>query len=255
MLPAPLPPAAAPHAAAVPPYAAATPPATAVPPVAAPIPTPTPPAVPPPGWPGGEPTPVPTHQPGPLPTGEPPPLPTEDLTSPSATVTTLRAAEPLVPGRVIPVPAPQVEAPTKRRGSRLRALVIGLVLLAIVGGAGFAIGYVLPSVLLPLPAANAPTATPALSPSPTAAVETPTPEPTATPTPTPTATPTPRPTATPLVYIVKAGDQLQRIANKYGVTLKALMDANGIKNANLIIIGQKLIIPPKATPTPEPTAS
>jgi peptidoglycan-N-acetylglucosamine deacetylase len=42
---------------------------------------------------------------------------------------------------------------------------------------------------------------------------------------------------------VLAGDKLQTIAAKFGVTLQALMAANKITNANLIKVGQKLVIP------------
>jgi nucleoid-associated protein YgaU len=44
-------------------------------------------------------------------------------------------------------------------------------------------------------------------------------------------------------YVVKSGDSLSTIATANGVTLKTLMEANGIKNANQIRVGQKLAIP------------
>lgn len=44
-------------------------------------------------------------------------------------------------------------------------------------------------------------------------------------------------------YTVKAGDTLSAIAARFGVTLNALMSANGITNANSIRIGQVLKIP------------
>jgi LysM repeat protein len=47
-------------------------------------------------------------------------------------------------------------------------------------------------------------------------------------------------------YVVKPGDALSKIAKKYGVTTAALMEANGIKDANRIRIGQKLAIPAAA---------
>ena len=46
-------------------------------------------------------------------------------------------------------------------------------------------------------------------------------------------------------YIVKAGDTLSGIAQKYGVKVEALASTNGIKNKNMIFIGQELIIPTK----------
>jgi len=52
-------------------------------------------------------------------------------------------------------------------------------------------------------------------------------------------------------YVVKSGDQLSRIAKKYGVTVAAIQAANNIKDPNLIRVGQKLIIPlPVASPAP-----
>jgi len=58
-------------------------------------------------------------------------------------------------------------------------------------------------------------------------------------------------------YTVKSGDTLSSIAAKYGTTVSAICTLNGIKNANLIYVGQKLKIPgapaPKPTPTPTPT--
>ena len=42
---------------------------------------------------------------------------------------------------------------------------------------------------------------------------------------------------------VQSGETLIGIANKYGVTLRAVIDANGIKNPNLIYVGQVIIIP------------
>ena len=44
------------------------------------------------------------------------------------------------------------------------------------------------------------------------------------------------------VYTVKAGDTLGAIASKYGTTAAVLAKINGIKNANLINVGQKIVI-------------
>ncbi|MBO0994632.1 GH25 family lysozyme [Bacillus sp. SD088] len=41
-------------------------------------------------------------------------------------------------------------------------------------------------------------------------------------------------------YTVKAGDTLSEIAVKYGTTVKKLAELNGIKNPNLIQVGQKI---------------
>jgi LysM repeat protein len=41
-------------------------------------------------------------------------------------------------------------------------------------------------------------------------------------------------------YTVVSGDNLTRIASRYGTTVAALVKLNGIKNANLISVGQVL---------------
>lgn len=45
------------------------------------------------------------------------------------------------------------------------------------------------------------------------------------------------------VYTVKKGDTLSQIAAKYGTTYQAIAAYNGIKNPNLIFVGQKIKIP------------
>jgi murein DD-endopeptidase MepM/ murein hydrolase activator NlpD len=58
------------------------------------------------------------------------------------------------------------------------------------------------------------------------------------------AAPVPKPAPTPATatYTVVAGDNLTKIAKRYGTTVKALVALNGIKNANLIHVGQVLKI-------------
>jgi len=51
-----------------------------------------------------------------------------------------------------------------------------------------------------------------------------------------------------VVYVVKSGDRLELIAKKYGITAKAIADANDLKTLNKIVVGQKLKIPVKAQP-------
>lgn len=81
------------------------------------------------------------------------------------------------------------------------------------------------------------------------------------------ATPT-EPTAIPgpkaQIYVVQAGDTMSRIANRFGVPLQALVDANKatIPNADRLDIGQQVIIPatapttvPDAGASPSPAAS
>jgi len=58
------------------------------------------------------------------------------------------------------------------------------------------------------------------------------------------------------IYIVKPGDSLAKIAAATGTTVSALMQANGINNANLVYTGQRLVIPGKggAQAKPAPAA-
>jgi len=44
-------------------------------------------------------------------------------------------------------------------------------------------------------------------------------------------------------YVVTAGDTLSAIAARYGTTTQALVQANGLASANLIYVGQRLVIP------------
>jgi len=79
----------------------------------------------------------------------------------------------------------------------------------------------------------------------------------------PTSTPfVPSATPEPVFHLVQPGDVLGIIARQYGVTEKAIMEANALKG-DLIIDGQKLLIPsPQRTPvvtarpvTPSPTST
>lgn len=123
-------------------------------------------------------------------------------------------------------------------------------------------------------ATNAPALTPTMSPpaTPTATPTLP-PTPTATPVP-PTATvPPPTATAAPAAgnnankYRIRSGDTLSGIAQRFNVSLEALLAANRIAANATLRIGQELVIPgagaplaptatpkPRATPTTAPTA-
>jgi peptidoglycan/xylan/chitin deacetylase (PgdA/CDA1 family) len=61
----------------------------------------------------------------------------------------------------------------------------------------------------------------------------------------------------PRYYIVQRGDTLSGIAKRFGTTVKDLVAANAIQNPNLIVVGQRLLIPTgqelPPTPTPMPT--
>jgi hypothetical protein len=57
-----------------------------------------------------------------------------------------------------------------------------------------------------------------------------------------------------IMHTVQTGETLYRIARKYGTSVQALQQANGIADPAAITVGQKLIIPNlQATTEPEPT--
>ncbi len=105
------------------------------------------------------------------------------------------------------------------------------------------------------PTATLPPPTPTLAV--TAAV---TQRPTATPAPyTPEPTFTPTVTPTPVIYAIQRGDTLGVVAARFGVTVAALQETNGIADPRSLRIGQELIIPvvnaagdPGVTPTLTP---
>jgi LysM repeat protein len=66
---------------------------------------------------------------------------------------------------------------------------------------------------------------------------------TASPTTVATRSPARSPRPSQIVHKVKAGESLISIGARYGVTPQAIRRANHLKDANLLRIGQKLIIP------------
>ena len=61
--------------------------------------------------------------------------------------------------------------------------------------------------------------------------------------------PTPTPAPTPIVYVIKSGDTLSKIAVDHGVTIEQLRAANPeITDPNKITVGQQIVIP---APSPE----
>lgn len=134
--------------------------------------------------------------------------------------------------------------------TRTRLAEVIVVVLALVVGYG-GISFAQRAGAVPTPAATGaaqPTATvaPAITFTPA-----PTVPPTLTPTVVPTATPTPSPTATatvaptPVVYVIQAGDSLEGIAKKFGVSTDKIAQANHLSDPNNLAEGQKLTIPPK----------
>jgi LysM repeat protein len=70
---------------------------------------------------------------------------------------------------------------------------------------------------------------------------------TAAPTAVPTATEVP--TAGETTYVVQPGDNLFRIAMRYGTTWEAIAQANGITDVRQVYVGQELVIPTDAQPS------
>lgn len=105
----------------------------------------------------------------------------------------------------------------------------------------------------PLPVMPTLPVLPTLTPRPTVTITaTATPEPSPTSEPTPTVEPTPEPTPTlaptesgPRRYTVQAGDTLRTIAEQFGVTIEALLQANNLTPAqgDNLQVGQELVIP------------
>jgi LysM repeat protein len=109
------------------------------------------------------------------------------------------------------------------------------------------------------PTAPPPTSTPPpspepLTPEPTTPVSATQPAPT---TPTPTA-PAPAPTSPSsgqTTHVIQRGENLFRIALRYGTTVDAIASANGIANPALVYVGQKLTIPSSGAQPSSPSAS
>jgi LysM repeat protein len=52
---------------------------------------------------------------------------------------------------------------------------------------------------------------------------------------------------------VQRGENLFRIALRYGTTVQAISNANGIANPSMIYVGQKLVVPTAGTSQPPAT--
>ena len=90
----------------------------------------------------------------------------------------------------------------------------------------------------PAAASATPTIDPAAQPVATSEASTPPP-------PEPTAAPTQQTNAAgEVIHIVQAGENLYRIALRYGLTYQELAAYNGIANPNALSIGQEIRIPP-----------
>jgi hypothetical protein len=141
-----------------------------------------------------------------------------------------------------PEPAWRSLAATPRDRLTSRALLVAAAVAAIV------VVLVFGSVFGLFGGASAPSPTPTPSastsalPSPSNSPATSSPAQSASAAPTPTPAPTATPAATPHRYVVQAGDYLSLIAQRFGTTVQAIKDANGL-TSDTINIGQVLIIP------------
>jgi LysM repeat protein len=71
--------------------------------------------------------------------------------------------------------------------------------------------------------------------------------------PSPSPSPTPLPAPQQRIPVVEGGDTLNRIAQRYGVTVDGIMQANGFTDRNRILrIGERLVIPDAAPGSPVP---
>lgn len=95
------------------------------------------------------------------------------------------------------------------------------------------------------------TATHTASPTPT---DTATPTDTPIPAPTDTHTPTASPTPPYTTHVVQPGDTLSSIASRFGTTVPAIKDLNGL-TTNIISIGQELLIPSGENPVSPPATA
>jgi len=46
-----------------------------------------------------------------------------------------------------------------------------------------------------------------------------------------------------IIYVVKKGDTIYQIAEQFGVPVETIIEANGLVNPNLLVVGQALVIP------------
>jgi LysM repeat protein len=158
----------------------------------------------------------------------------------------LGQARPAAVGR----PGRYGRARNERAARSAYTLILGAVLVVGVVALFFAVTWVLGS------SGSSGAATP--TPQPAAASPLPGPAPISSPPPflVPSPSPSPASALAPpqqRFHVVEGGDTLNRIAQRYGVTVEAIMQANGFTDRNRILrIGERLVIPdnPPGSPVP-----
>lgn len=136
-----------------------------------------------------------------------------------------------------------------RAGRGTYTLILGAVLIVGVIALFFAVSWALGTSGATVTATPAPAASPTLLPNP---------GPVSSPPPFPSPSPSPSPALAPpqqRTHTVEGGDTLNRIAQRYGVTVDSIVQANGFADRNRILrIGERLVIPdsPPASPAPVP---
>jgi len=103
----------------------------------------------------------------------------------------------------------------------------------------FMIPRAAPSAILPYPMSSATPAT-----EPTSLPQAPSP-----------GQPPPPMTPTPIVHVVKPGDTLFWIAEKYNVSRERIIEENNLTDPDVLVVGQELIIPPLEVESPVETES
>lgn len=119
------------------------------------------------------------------------------------------------------------------------AIAIGLLLGTRLGAeiGGRPSGSALPGAGGPSPSGTVvPATAPAAVPAPSNAAQ-------STPTGRSAPSASPIPGSRPLIYVVKRGETLSSIAPRFGLSIEALLEANEITDRDLILTGQRLVIP------------
>jgi LysM repeat protein len=135
-------------------------------------------------------------------------------------------------------------------GRGLRALALPLAIAAVVLVLAAVAGYGLSQVVAQMASAPGPRST--LPPRPIATTQ---PSPSPTDALEPSASVRVGPSPTPLVHVVQRGEFVSQIAERYGVSVEAILRLNDILDPNYVEVGQELLIPVGDAASPAPSSS